>query len=238
MNKLLMLGGVIVLVIAAGIFISQSNTEQGQPTDDSMAVQENSEQQADVSDSESFTGSFADLLRLGQTYTCTYAEQTDNGQQQGTVYVANERMRGDFEISSSETGNMEGHVIRDGNWMYVWGDTPLGMFANKYEYDVNAMSGEGETEKNKNFDIDEEFDFDCDSWNVDTSKFNPPANISFQDISTNMQMLQENSEAAESMMGGDTYTETTGEKPQINCSVCDAIPAGEQREQCLSALGC
>ena len=51
--------------------------------------------------------------------------------------------------------------------------------------------------------------------------FVPPADIEFMDFS---QMMNEATE--------------TFENSEVDCSVCDQIPDGDAKTQCLSALGC
>jgi hypothetical protein len=74
-------------------------------------------------------------------------------------------------------------------------------------------------------DENEPVDFDCQPWRPDNAMFTPPSDINFIDLSAQMQMMEEQIDQVEQQTGA-------------NCSLCDQVPAGDARTQCLASLGC
>ena len=170
---------------------------------------------------EDFRGSVNDLYKLGRDITCTFERSDDAGTMSGTVYVTGDKMRGDFQVTQS--GEVfDSHTISDGEWVYTWGNTQLGYVGTKIKVtEAEDVEQTGEVEETPN--LDEEFDYKCSSWNVDSSLLVPPGDIEFQDLSETMQQIQ---------------NQTQNIQNTIDCSVCNGVPAGEAREQCLQSLGC
>lgn len=136
-----------------------------------------------------FSGSWTDLVKLGGAYSCTIASTAMTGAGEadtsGTVYVAGTDLRGDF--TSTVNGKVEEtHMIRVGDLSYVWSSSlPQGM--------VMTITGDGaksgDTVGTSGMGVDDNasYEWDCNPWSKDESKFAPPSNIEFMDLSSMMQ---------------------------------------------------
>jgi hypothetical protein len=141
------------------------------------------------------------LVTGQESLMCTYTGTADEDVNEGTVYVAGGRMRGDF-TSTVEGVTTMSHMMVDNNTTYVWSDgEPQGMMMAWTQEDAEAMVEEveetEETEATTPFDPDEEVDYDCEPWREDASMFTLPQGVEFVDFQAMME------DAMEGMMGAD-----------------------------------
>ena len=200
-----------VVVIGGGAYFVMQGGSQQPATGDAMEQKEAKEVPSN------FTGSIGALIALGAPATCTFSYTYQGATVDGTVYVAQEKMRGDFTMSQ-QGQSFDVSVIRDGSTHYTWGATPFGAFATKVDLD-NATPAEKEK---SGVDFDEDLDYTCAPWRVDASMFALPSDVNFDDINAEVQQIQ----AAEQMVG------------DLKCSACDSIPDANAKAQCLAAIGC
>lgn len=164
---------------------------------------------------------FASLLARKMNLKCTFEHNDGTNVSSGTVYLADgsKRISGDFTIQQSGASPMEAHVIRSDGYNHMWGD-------------FNPQSGVktkiSKEEENKLFStkdgggIAEDTIFDCVPWSVDESKFAIPSNITFMDVSAQMEQVN---------------TQLDNVRAQ-QCAACLQAPEGTPREQCLTAMKC
>ena len=173
--------------------------------------------QASVAHAELTKSSMALLIASGQSVACTYQKQDADGSQKGTIYVAQDKMRGDIDVTGKD-GTFPMHMIREGEWMYTWGG-PMG--------DAQGMKmkvpppGAAPAGHAQGPDINEEMTMDCNPWPVDAGKFAMPSNVEFMDLG-----------AAMGGMGAGGV-----DMKAMQCAACDQAPAEEQA-QCRQVLGC
>ncbi|MBI2025783.1 MAG: hypothetical protein HYT06_00200 [Candidatus Levybacteria bacterium] len=159
------------------------------------------------------------LLASNANVSCSFNMPTDeNGYSgKGTVYLSSGNMRGDFVTTmDNKTYNMS--MIRRGNDNYVWGDQMEGGI--KMTLTPEDLKEE-QNEASKYVDFNKEFDYRCTPWGVDSSKFNPPSNIKFTDVS---EMMEQSKEMMKKQ--GTTY----------NSSICDSIEDASAKKACQNAL--
>lgn len=204
MNNIYIIGGLVAVVLVGGYFaFSQSGgNASGEGSKDVPST---------------FSGTAKDLIALGKNITCTFSQNESGATVEGTVYVAaqGERIRGDFAITS-QGESMQASLIRRDGINYTWGETPFGPFASKVNVD------EPSSKDNQGVDFDESIDYRCSSWRVDSSKFDLPSGVNFDDINPQVQQINEAMEQVN----------------DIQCSACDNIPDANAQAQCKAALGC
>ena len=130
-----------------------------------------------VSSAYAETSSFTRLMAAGQSVECEFHK--NDGSQRGTIFVAGEKMRGEFIVQQGSSESPM-HMIRDTEKMYTWGG-PMG------ETTGMVMSSEmgkasGPLGGMQTTNMDEEMDFTCKDWPADESQFQPPADVAFQDM--------------------------------------------------------
>lgn len=215
--KVLLLILVGIVVVGGGVYIA---TQGGFSTGPNSATSEEEHMAMEENEPISGEGTLRSLLALGKDLTCDFAYTSDeDARTEGTVYLSGERMRGNFTMMMDDQ-HMEAHTIRDGETAYVWGTTPYGEMATKF----NIMEDEGDDSDSseQSIDLDESVEYDCRGWSVDGSMFTPPSDVQFQDLSAQMQMMQ------------DTNMQMQG----TQCDACAQIPDPNARAQCETALGC
>lgn len=219
------IGIIVALVVVGGgayFFLGGTGEEMNDPSTSSgqgeEVMEENNEEVSD--ESENFTGNLASLFGLGRNVMCSFAQNDEFAEGSGTVYVAGDRVRADYQMMIKEGGGqMNGSSIVKDDTVYAWGSTPFGDFATKHSQLDDADTGNGDSQ---GFDLNEELDYECKRWNVDNSKFDLPSGVNFDDINANMQQMMGNIDMVEG----------------LECSACDQIPDENAAAQCRAMLGC
>ncbi|MFC1624947.1 hypothetical protein ACFL15_01070 [Patescibacteria group bacterium] len=185
-----------------------------------------------ASEEELFSGSFFDLMKLGKNTKCTFSDVSEDGESEGTIYIAGKKSRNDLYASAEGGEDFESHTIIDGEWMYTWSNVQeQGTKMKLSEFDMEKEDFEMPTaaEMKEAYgeyqDVKKETNFKCRAWIPDNSKFNPPSDVEFVDMSQMMEDMEEQmtqfQEDAKSM-----------------CSMCDMMPSAEEKSECLVNLGC
>lgn len=179
---------------------------------------ETSDADDDVETVESAT-SLRSLLSLGRDVVCTFSRVDEMSAVSGVVYVADQNIRGDFDVRTESTGTMKGHMIKVGNEIYTWSDA----FTQGVKLAVDAEAEMKSNEQNP-VGLDDEVEYECDSWNKDASKFSVPGNINFIELNAGASGTIETGAPIESGV------------PQ--CAACRNLPDGDAQAACLAVLGC
>lgn len=166
-----------------------------------------------------FTGTIGDLMKNGKDVTCTFSRNDAAGDMNGTVYIARDgRMRGTFSMTNQQFGSIDMEVIRDGAYGYTWG-FPSATQGTKVKLDEN---GKPIKDSNKESDIDDAMEYRCAKWKVDEAMLRVPNDVQFQDLSAQMEQINN------AMQG----------VKDAKCGACDNVPEGAGRTQCRAAMGC
>ena len=211
-RKLTIISGIALVLLLGGAFAyTQINKT---PTQEVQSV----EQQTVESSASDVTK--ASLMSLfGKNVTCT---STDPEMGESVVFVSGENIRADFN-NNMNGKNIPGHMIKAGETTYVWDDE--GKEGTKFtitKADLEAgkkFQGEGSSGPS----LDKEVDLKCSDWSVDNSKFSPPADVKFTDMTKMMQNIQ-------------TQTGSSS-MPKMDASICNQITDSSAKAQCLKAIG-
>jgi hypothetical protein len=215
-----------VYVVLSILAISLSGC--GKKTDTSN---QNTSNQPEASQEESFSGSLKDLINGGKTLKCTWqSSQDDSGQISGTIYIKGKKFKQDITFKNPETDEDSGveidfHSVSDGEWVYSWtSNTPgKGTKMNLSQFETQQEQSDSNTTM---VDMTKENNYTCLPWSISDSEFVPPADVEFKDITQEMQGLQENA-AADLEKAKETV-----------CNMCDQAPDEETRMQCRQNAGC
>ena len=218
MNKNLMIGIVIAVIVLIGGFMFLNNGiapagNNGEPP----------------TNGETLSASIDDLLAFSGTKTCTFSDEGVSG----TVYVSNGKMRGDFE--ATENGQvLTTHMVRADGYQYVWVDGQGGLKIK--EADLKKFETQANQGNNQTPDLNERVNYTCQNWSGDSAKFAVPTDVEFNDFGALFEGLGMPVPGNENIEETIVTDETPGAGAQ--CAVCNQLPAGEQRNACLQALGC
>ena len=220
MSKGVIIGIVVVALVGVGGFFLYQSANTGDTASVSITGEDG---EVEVN------GSFADLLNSGKSYTCTFETLDKSGTgSTGTVYVTadGDKMNGDFTYTQADGASFDGGVIRDGEYNYVWTSMQEQGIKTKIDPENDTIFGttgaEDETDTNAGLSDGQEVGFNCKVWAEDDSMFVPPSDIEFLEVSVDLVELDEE----------------VMEVDKLDCSVCDQVPAGATKDQCLMTLGC
>ena len=166
-------------------------------------------------------GTIKSLLSAGKSQKCTYSNKLQATSVNGTVYVANGKIRGDF-TSVSEQTKINGHMIVDSGYSYVWTE----MSKQGIKMAIDQQRSTSDSTNNQTPDINQTFTYTCQGWTEDDAIFTLPSDISF---STFALPLAQPSGVAPS---------NAGAIPSTACSACDNLPVGTVRDACRTQLHC
>ena len=118
--------------------------------------------------------SLKDILGLGTAEKCTY--------DQGTVYVAGGKVRGDFSVPENGVTTTS-HMISMSNTSYIWTDSQKTGI--KMAYNPNATpSASATSTSSAGVDMNKPMNYSCGAWAEDDSLFALPKGVTFQDVSS------------------------------------------------------
>lgn len=167
-------------------------------------------------------GSLGDLLGKASGQKCSWSYDEEGIESSGTVYVGKDKMYGEMESrmqAGEEVVTMEMKMINDGEAFYQWSeDTKQGTKMTIAEMEKMQEEGTNEASPETQAKIEsmqKEYEYSCSNWKIDNSKFEVPGDVEFVDMSAVM--------------------EDTEQMQQDICGVCEQLPEGEARQQCLES---
>ncbi len=220
----------IFLIIFIALFatgcVKKTETDQAQ-----APTKEDTVKKSD-GDIDSFTGNLMDLLKLGKAVKCTGSISEEDGSMNMVVYASGKKSYSEMVLDMGSEGTLETYSIFDGDWMYTWSDQ--GMATKMKVSDMEDLAGD--TPHADDYDADEaegaqdfqqQFDYKCVSWIPDNSKFSPPSDVEFMDLTETMKDFTEAMETGDmkDLMGS-------------GCAACDMLPDAAQKAECKANLEC
>lgn len=207
-NKVIVAVVALVLLLGiGGFFIMGQNKSSVKTTGASPTPAQNANSTSNKS--------LVDILALNQNLRCGFnVKGSTGGGSEGTFYVSNGKVRGDFTVTSKDGKEEKMSMIRDGDTNYIWGSSlPTGGI--KMTLALDEMSANDQASQYVN--PTQKTDYNCITWNVDASLFTPPANVKFTDITSMM-------------------PKTTGTGTQTGTGPCSQITDAGARAACESAI--
>lgn len=170
----------LVLSFAVLLLIITGCTKNGAPqktTDD---------KKVDADKEEVFTTTPEKMIALGKSFQCDFSYQDENQKlQEGKFFVDGKNQKFRTEVNNVQ-GNKEtkSFMIFDEKTMWAWSDdgvTPA------MKMMVNTNVGEDkEASQAQQAELEQTATYKCHKWNVDDSKFIPPADLNFMDFNALM----------------------------------------------------
>jgi hypothetical protein len=206
----------ILILLGSGVYLfmkkspqssnPQTSTTQNQPSTSTNQTQ----------------GTLKSLLSAGKSQKCTYSSKVGSTSVDGTVYIANGKMREDFTTTSAQT-KMNGYMIVDGGYSYVWSD--LSNQGIKMAFDQAQPSNAPTSANSQTPNINQAYTYTCSGWAENSSMFTPPTNITFSTITVRPVLP-----SGTASSGAVTNSSA--------CSACDSLPAGTAKDTCKIQLNC
>jgi hypothetical protein len=185
MKYVLSLAAIALIILTVGYLWLFSGAESEMVTEVAVSESEQSNDQfRSQKPEEDFAGSgtMNDLLGRNQNIECQITTIDNSVTSEGTFFVADQKIRGDFITESPDLeGVSVSSIIIIDETLYVW--TEL----DGESYGVKTLLQDSDTEStkaNEPVGLDEQVKYSCQPWaQVDQSVFIPPADILFQDLS-------------------------------------------------------
>lgn len=185
MNQGMIIGAIVILIVIGGgvFYMSRPQTNVEPVSETSMATveatNEDTQTETEVSPTPATTsGSLKSLLSSTTSQQCNFQDtSTPSASSEGTVYVSQQKMRGDFSTTSNGL-TQKSHIIIDGSKSYIWIDGQKQGFVTSF----NATSTTAPTNASQSLDLNQKINFSCNSWNPDSSQFTRPSTVQFTDI--------------------------------------------------------
>lgn len=205
MKKIIPIIAVVVLVGGAATFVIM-NKKSNESTSSNAS-------QSDPVTFDTDNVSINDLLTRNASLSCTYEVQDGNSQNTGMAYFSGANdMYGEFTNKTKEKTSTA-YVIRNNDTQYVWQKGSK----NGYKADVSAYDKQKQEQMNQQLDPDKKYEFKCQNWDKDESKFEVPSDITFQDISAQLNQAQ-------------------GASQNTKEQACNAISNPDAKAACKNAL--
>jgi len=226
MNKNLIIGLSVVAVMALlGLILM--NMPKDDIGNDDTAV--NGEQESTSSQEEGISiegRTLKDLMSgdLGENVRCEFSHVVSNDNRlDGVTYISGKKVRVDYKLAVPEQGQKDLHMISDGEYGYVWGDSFLGDVMQGSKFKLDDTDTADSTEADETAPSGDYLDYEtpvtkCEAWNPDMELFEIPGDITFM--------------TAEELQN--SVTQGIGTQ---NCAMCDSLPA-EQKASCRRGLNC
>ncbi len=137
--------------------------------------------------------SIDDILGIGVHYKCTFLKTDESSRISGIVRMAEDKIRGDFDIDLISTGSNLGdsgegnvsfasHLIIKEGLAYSWTSLqPIGYKSSVAESSSNNASL---TEQAQIIGLKDKIPFECSPWNAILNAFDLPSGIDFLDLKT------------------------------------------------------
>jgi hypothetical protein len=205
----------IILVLGVGAYLLMKKSPQSSTNQAPVATQNKPD-----STKQTIQGTLKSLLSAGKSQKCTYSNKAESASINGTIYITSGKMRGDF-VSGTEEKKVNGHMIVDGKFSYVWSDLSKQGIKMAYDPNEQAPTSVPANTNNQTPDINQTFAYTCQGWTENNTVFVPPTDITFSEFA--MPSVVVPSDAATNPSA---------------CSACDNLPEGTTRDTCKTQLNC
>jgi hypothetical protein len=129
-------------------------------------------------------GTLSNLRLLGENLECTilYEDENTFSTVEGTYFVSDGDMRGDFLTEAPDlSGQVLSSIIVKDDMMYMWSEIEGELYGVKVDL---ALVEDDAVDTNEPVDLDADVEYDCKPWpQVDRTVFEPPSSVLFQDVS-------------------------------------------------------
>ena len=169
--------------------------------------------------------SLKDLLARQGQQTCTFTSTTNNSQSQGTVYIDNGKMRGNFTSAQNGQTVASHMIVKDGS-VYVWSDG----IAQGYKMDVSTLTDASSQGSQSVIEATAPVGYNCTTATVDQNVFTLPTDITFNAVGAAM--------TSPSGAGASAGASSQAGAHAMQCQACESAPDAASRAQCKQALSC
>lgn len=172
MSKLI-IGIILVVAVGGGYYLYSSPKN--------VSTDSVNQQAPVVPDAKVPTGkkmAFSEFMKQNGSYQCTVTQNVNNTSVNGTVFINDGKIRGEFSTSYNGTNMNISTIARDG-YSYTWTSMmPTMGFKAKI---VENATGDANASASGSYSWNAEHigDYNCEAWSPDASKFSLPTSVTF-----------------------------------------------------------
>lgn len=169
-NVSIITGLVVIIVVAAGIFLYSKNQNSTGKTNSSEVQTASSTSEPAASSPSEIQGSMTDLLAVGGDRKCEWSGETAGQVMSGIVYTSNKKFRSEVKSTVKQIGEITAYSVGDGTKITVWTSLAPNQ-KTTISYD-NLEKPATATGSQKDFNqFAQKFNYRCSPWNVDNNLF-------------------------------------------------------------------
>lgn len=232
----------LMLSVLAGCMGGEKNSNKN------AGENQNDSSQKEEQETQSFKGTIEELLKKNKSLKCDYSHEGEKTSMSGVAYVYNGQARQDTTVNQKDK-KINTHAIVDGEDVYAWSSEQpkngVKMSLSKFKEQTEKSSEDSEKEETTPAGIDESFEYNCEDWNADPSKFDPPKDINFTDMTGMMEEAQNikkdlmpESGNVEDINPQDVQDMNQGDIDKLKQKGCQACSMSPTPDQCRASIGC
>ncbi len=209
-NKFVIAGAVIIvlLLVGGGVYLGLSKSKPASPKTTVTATPKATQSTA--------LGTLKSLLASGKSQSCNFSYPDNSAT--GTYYFDGNKFAGNFSLKEQDGKTLTGNTVSDGTYVYVWTSNSPSGIKMKLDTAINETPLPSAQNQNQGVDLNQKVNYKCSPWTADNSKFQPPSNIQFTDMSNFL-----------------NKTEASPAGPQT-ASPCEQITNPQAKAACENAL--
>ncbi len=175
-NKVIIAVVTAVIIIGGGVALYMANSSN---------MQQNETKKTETAQTTTKT-SLSELLEKGDPQKCTYSGSNEGYEYSGTAYFSSEKqLRNDYKSERDNESRDGSMIISDGS-QYFWNNDDKKGFKTAVLADDTQQT---DSQSSDSVDTKAKFSFECEQWTIDNSKFTPPSDVTFQDLTQIMQNI-------------------------------------------------
>jgi hypothetical protein len=163
----------VVVVLIGGYYLMNGSSVVTAPSTNTQGEVTSTEE---ATAEKGVKASFIGLAKRSGSWKCTVDVTQSTSISSGVTYVANGKVRGDFTTNVQGYGDVETHVLSDGQYAYTWSSVmPQGI-----KTDITGPTTSGAYGSTDGVTAQDAYVYDCEPWTADASLFVAPGNIDFR----------------------------------------------------------
>lgn len=170
--------GIVAVVVLGGGYLAYSNLGGSSSSEKSLYAPATDTESASTP-AEGKKMSIESYIKQGGTHVCTVTQNAGGIESKGTLYIAGEKIGGEF---SSVVQGMDINtylIVKDG-YSYVWTSLMPNVGFKSVTVMKDSNSGAStETSGSYGWDASKIGDYDCKPWTLNASKFVLPSSVTF-----------------------------------------------------------
>src|SRR3989344_8600079 len=123
---------------------------------------------------------FAEFIKQDGAYKCTVTQNVEGTSTQGTTYINNGMVRGEFKTEVKGMSVDSNMIVRDG-YTYAWSSAAPTM-GFKAKVMMDSTNADAFASGSYSWNAEQIGDYNCEVWTADEAKFVLPKGVTFKEM--------------------------------------------------------